>query len=144
MTSSKLTFLASFRYLLHQRGLSIPDIYKNTSIDRMTLTRIMDTSKKTMPSIDQARELCEFFDTTLYFLIEGRGPERANPAVLEKMIDIMGAYSDTNRPDISIIINLIIKIYDYTPLMMIRSVAITIAEKTLNQAALKRNPLDYP
>ena len=142
MSSAKLTFLASMHFLLNKRGLTIPDIYKRTSIDRMTLTRIMDTNKKTMPTIDQVRELCAFFDTTLYFLIEGRGPERANASVVDKMIDVMKAYADPKRPDISIIINLIIKLKDYQALLMIRSVAITIAEKTFNQAALQRTPSD--
>jgi len=142
MISAKPIFLKSLHYLIEARGISKPDIYKNTSIDRMTFNRILDPEKKTMPSIDQARELCEFLDTTLYYLIEGRGPERANKAVVDKMIDIMKAYSDNKRPDISIIITLVSKIHDYTALLMIRSMAITIAEKTSNQAALRRTPLD--
>lgn len=146
----KESFLRSLYELLASRNLETQDIYKKTSIGRTKLRAILDPESNTYPDLKQMLELCKLLNTTLYYLAEKRGPRDAAPAFTNAMIDIMEAYLDDERPEISQIIDYIIGVEDEEALVMIRKLTSSVisARKAFSEdnslaKALIRN-LGYP
>jgi len=131
----KSRFLVTLNSLLESRLIDEREIYKKTSINRHTLSRILDEDKDAIPNCEQALELCTLLNTTINYLLEGKGPERASPDLANEMIDIMEAYSDHQRPDISIIIDTVINT-DNSRLLLIRNMLLVMEETWANQESL--------
>ena len=65
------------RALRKERKLSQVEVDAATGVERSHLSAIENGHGK--PSLESARALAQFFDVSLEWLIEGRGPKRMDP-----------------------------------------------------------------
>ncbi len=150
-TLDKKVFLSALDELLIEEGFKRKDIEKRTSIPRTSLGRMLDSQSEAVPSISQALEICEMLDTTLYYLLFRKGPKQASPHMLNRMIEVMKAFSDHRTPNKGILIDRVVEIQSDEALFMLRKLSATVLEITASlrggQAiedlkALERQPLN--
>lgn len=128
MKIAKPEFIKNLRSLMEEREIVDKDIYERTSIGRSRWNSIMDPDGDIYPGLDQCLELCELFETTLYYFTFRLGPRMATERQIEIMTEIMDAHQDPSRPDIAVIISQLVKTYDYQTLLIIRKVVDQIGE----------------
>lgn len=138
MELSKAVFLQVVYDLLEEEGLRQKDIFEKTSISKSTWQRIeKDETTQSMPDINQLNELCGLLNTTLYYLLYRIGPKQASPALIERMSEVMSAFSDSAFPDKRIIIDRVTALKKHDALLALRKISHSLIESLAVSANLR-------
>lgn len=129
MELNKAVFLEAVYELLEEEGLKKSDMFKATTISKTTWGRMeKDPSSSSMPDINQLLKLCDFLNTTLYYLLFRIGPKQATPALIGRMNDVMEAFSDRDFPDKRILISRVTALDKHDALLALRKVSDSLIE----------------